>query len=447
MVSPTPNKGYTYPAHGGAVGAWDTPLNTDFDTIDLNIGGFYNINVGSSIAGATYNSTYATLSSTVTSATLPSSIAANLMYKVSGTLSSNLSVVMPSAGGLYLFNNQSSGAYSLTVCTAAGSSLGFSVTQGGGSFVAIDGTNAFSNTNALTAPVSFSQLQTQASNSLLGNISSATGTPAAVPLGSGFNITPSSSTSAGSISVTGFAPTASFKNLTIRVTGNTTVSVTADYVTMSNGTSFVTAPISATGNLGSAGAVNQLDAGAIAAATFYSVWAIYNPTTAVAGTLYSTSTTLPTLPSGFTYYARIGWVVTASAVAQLMGTLQLGRRAQYVVGSAQTSKFPQLINTGSAGGSITTPAVWLVIPVNSVVPPTASVFKGFASPLYGGGRIMIAPNNASTGGYDSTSLPPYLLISASGTNTPFDLLLETLNVYWASNAGGFLACTGWEDNI
>src|SRR5690348_8183757 len=84
MASPTPNKGMTYPAHGGAVNAWDSPLNVNFDQLDSNLGGTYNVVLGSSIAGATFNSTYATVSSTISTVTFPTSIAQNLYYYVTG---------------------------------------------------------------------------------------------------------------------------------------------------------------------------------------------------------------------------------------------------------------------------------------------------------------------------------------------------------------------------
>jgi len=53
MASPTPNLGMTYPAHGGAVNSWDTPLNTDFDTLDAVTGGTYSFSGAGGSAGST----------------------------------------------------------------------------------------------------------------------------------------------------------------------------------------------------------------------------------------------------------------------------------------------------------------------------------------------------------------------------------------------------------
>jgi hypothetical protein len=146
MASPTPNKGYTYPAHGGAVDAWDTPLNTNFDQIDLNVGGYYPITVTSTASTVTYNSSGAIASSTAATVTPPSSLAQNLFYTVSGTLTQAVKLVLPQAGGFYQIRNATSGSFDLTVGSASGTAV--TVSQGGTNMVAADGTNFYlSNSN------------------------------------------------------------------------------------------------------------------------------------------------------------------------------------------------------------------------------------------------------------------------------------------------------------
>lgn len=194
MASPTPNKGYTYPAHGGAVNAWDTPLNTDFDYIDLNVGGCYNITLNSSIAGATFNSTNATISSSMTSATLPSSLAQNFFYNISGAITSSLSLVFPAAGGLYAIRNNSSGSVGITAITASSIAVGYVVPRGGVSFALTDGITMYTDSNKPDIPVLYSQIQTQAATTLLGNPSSAVAVPAAITVGSGLTLQSSNST-------------------------------------------------------------------------------------------------------------------------------------------------------------------------------------------------------------------------------------------------------------
>lgn len=173
MSSPTPNKGYTYPAHGGATNAWDTPLNTNFDQIDLNVAGYYPITITSTASTVTFNSSYAVASSTAATITPPSSIAQNLTYALSGTLTQNTKLVLPAAGGLYDIYNNTSGSFTLTVGSSTGTSA--TVNQGGTNLVTCyDGTNfILSNSNPVAA-----KFYTQLGNpngSVAGNVGSVNG--------------------------------------------------------------------------------------------------------------------------------------------------------------------------------------------------------------------------------------------------------------------------------
>lgn len=156
MASPTPNKGMTYPAHGGAVDAWDTPLNTNFDQLDLNLGGYYPITVTSTASTATYNSSGATLSSTVATATLPTANAQNMYYSVSGTLTQNLTLAFPAVGSFYNINNNSSGAFTVTASVSGSSGTTVAIAQGGTNSILTDGTNVLlTNSNVLAKLQSF----------------------------------------------------------------------------------------------------------------------------------------------------------------------------------------------------------------------------------------------------------------------------------------------------
>lgn len=146
MASPTPNKGYTYPAHGGAVNSWDTPLNENFDAIDLNLGGTYDVTITSTATTVTYGSSVATVSSTASTITFPSSIAANLYYNVTGVMTRNLTIEFPAAGGYYIVNNETTGAFEIVAETASATSSGVTVEQGGTASVVSDGTDV-RNTN------------------------------------------------------------------------------------------------------------------------------------------------------------------------------------------------------------------------------------------------------------------------------------------------------------
>ncbi len=248
-----------------------------------------------------------------------------------------------------------------------------------------------------------------------------------------------------------------FKNLVITVASNTTVTVTADYVTTTDGTHFQSTPVSSTVNLGTTG-VDALDTGSIAIDSWYHLWVIVKTdgTTKVIGSLRSTNdatflSNLAAIASGaYTYYARVGAVQTIHGSATLYGTKQIGRRAQYIVGLAQTTVAVAMVamasnsGTPSSGGSAQS--------VSRFVPPTASVFYGSVNCSGNGGTAICAPN-ASYGGTGTTTNPPPVWHTSAAANmtgvvsgVQFSMLLESTNIYFASTAGG-LQCSGWEDNI
>jgi len=240
----------------------------------------------------------------------------------------------------------------------------------------------------------------------------------------------------GSVAVAG-----TFKNLKIITTSNTAATITADSVVATDGTNFVASgTLSLTLGTGTSGA-NGLDTGAMANNTWYSVWAIYNGSTW--SCLISTNATAPTMPGGYTYKVRLGWMRTAAA-ADLMRTLQYGRRAQYVVTSAtNTANLP--IMASGAAGTPSTPT-FSSISVSTYVPTTATVVWASLSAGISSGTAIIAPNNAYGATSSSTNPPVGMITATGGATVSVSLLLESSNIYWASTAG-FVACQGWEDNI
>lgn len=246
----------------------------------------------------------------------------------------------------------------------------------------------------------------------------------------------------------GVAPEGAYKNLKVQVTADTTIAVTADRLVVGTSTSVwrTLSTVNATISTAASGA-NGLDTGAMANSTWYAVWVIYNPTTDTIAGLISTSSTTPTLPSGYTYRARVGWVRYATAA--LARTLQYGNRVQYVVTTgSQTPNLP--IMASGVAGNTSTPT-WVAVAWANYAPSTIGTLLMNVGSVNIQGNALVAPNNSYGGVASTTNPPPY---SAPGSNYAYaptiscDMTPESSNVYWASNAAqGFLLCRGWIDNL
>ncbi len=250
-------------------------------------------------------------------------------------------------------------------------------------------------------------------------------------------------------------PQAAFKNLSIKVASNTTVNLAADAVITTDGTLSQNTAVSSTINLGTTGA-NALDTGTIAIDSWYAIWTIAKTDGTTAG-LASLSFTAPTMPSGYTYKARVGAVQTIHATATLYGTWQFGRKAQYVLGLAQTA-LSVAMATGTAGTYSFTSPTLVTVAVARFVPPTASRIVITANDNYTnqtGSNIIVAPSqaysgtNAGPGGANGFIAPLFINSAGGGSQiATVEMLLETTTVSWCSSAaGGSIICQGWEDNI
>lgn len=240
---------------------------------------------------------------------------------------------------------------------------------------------------------------------------------------------------------------ASFKNLTVQNGGtpNNQIVATADAVTLENaaGNAVRRLSINCTADVTTSGA-GGLDTGSVTTTTWYSYWVIYNPATNTDSCLLSTSSTFSglTLPSGYTFAARVSWNKTNGS-SQFLRVLQKGRRAQYVISASQALV---LMDSGTKGtpGSGT----WQSVSVTPYVPTTASViWVGLTSNLSGASSssVYAVPNN--TYGSQTSATPP-ILSSANSAPASSDMILESTSIYWASSAaGGGIWCIGWEDNI
>jgi len=239
-----------------------------------------------------------------------------------------------------------------------------------------------------------------------------------------------------------------FSNLEVTCTSDTQVTITADAITLFDGTNYTTATsvnvVAATGTAG----VNGLDTGAVATNKFYSVWVIQNTLSGANAALLSLSATAPTMPANYAKKARVGWVITdiLGGTTKLQRTSQNGRRAQYLLtGSAPNTSLP-LVASGSGGTFNTTTFTGVSTAWSTVAPSTAAALWLVLTSQGSAQSVGVAPN-ANFTGYNGTNPPP---ITQQNTNSVIggSILLETANIFYASSSASGLALTlGWEDNL
>lgn len=201
--------------------------------------------------------------------------------------------------------------------------------------------------------------------------------------------------------------------------------------------------LSMTCSMAASGAAG-LDAGSVAANTLYAVWIVDNGTAPQC--MFSTSATSPTMPSGYTYLVRAGWVRTESAAANLMRTHQAGTRMRFkVTPSTNTASLPAII-TGIQG-NVTTPT-YQPQPLAAIAPSTAVSIDVVMDT--GGANIAVAPNaNYGVPG-SHTNPPPCSSVGGTGSSVLCTILLEgaSPSLYYVSNvtlSGAYLA--GWDDSV
>ena len=141
--------------------------------------------------------------------------------------------------------------------------------------------------------------------------------------------------------------------------------------------------------------INGLDAGSEATSTWYAVYVVSG--TSGVGGLLSTSETAPTMPSGFTYKRRVGWVYNHSD-DDLQNFIQtgMGRERSYTWFETGANYTRVLHNAASSG-------VRTAVDISSRIPPSAHayIFSGF-------------PGSASTEAEDQAQVTP-LAVSGSGS--------------------------------
>jgi hypothetical protein len=103
----TPNKNLELPGFNDYVNSWNTPVNADFTAIDTALGGVTNLNA-TSVSG---------------DVTLTSTQYRPFQIIVGGTLTANVRYLIPAnVGGQWTVTNNTSGAFTLKIASAAGGS-------------------------------------------------------------------------------------------------------------------------------------------------------------------------------------------------------------------------------------------------------------------------------------------------------------------------------------
>lgn len=226
---------------------------------------------------------------------------------------------------------------------------------------------------------------------------------------------------------------------------DTQITITANAGTLWSATNqpFTVSDISLT-ITSTASGINGLSVGTLAGSTWYYIWIGYNPTTSTIGAWLDPSDSAPTVPSGYTYYARTPstWLTDGTANKYLMRLETLGSRTQYVITAGTNTANMPLVASGVLG-NVSTP-IYVATDIGAFVPPTASVIR-LVPATFAAGVLSVAPNNGY-GAYNSTTNPPPIMTGQSTTFGTSELMLESSNIYCASSiAQAYLRCLGWTD--
>lgn len=184
-----------------------------------------------------------------------------------------------------------------------------------------------------------------------------------------------------------------------------------------------------TGSLG----LNGLDAGSLAASTFYYVWLITNGTTP--GLLASTSSSSPTLPTGYGFKALIG-VLRTDTSSNTIPFMFSQNRFDYITSALQ------LLTSASTGGS------WTNISVSNWVPTGAVRVRGTLWNNNNTINAAVAPINPTTFGKGYSWVQGGSNGGADNFALEYDLPLVTQAIWYASTSGNnSLYITGFNTNF
>lgn len=108
----SPNKSFDLQVTGSNVNTWGIVNNSNFSIVDLGLGGRNSL----SVAGAA-------------NVTVTANQSQNLMHILSGIITGNIQYIFPASGGIYMVENATTGAFTITIMCAGGT-IGAIIPQG-----------------------------------------------------------------------------------------------------------------------------------------------------------------------------------------------------------------------------------------------------------------------------------------------------------------------------
>jgi hypothetical protein len=231
------------------------------------------------------------------------------------------------------------------------------------------------------------------------------------------------------------------KNLKIVTATTSTINLTADFVTLgSAGTlAYTVSSVSLSISTATSGA-GGVDTGSIASSEPYDIYLGYSPGTSTAAAWLTIEGNAPTVPSGYTFYQRVGWTRTDGS-AHLYNILQIDDQWQYLLqSSGNTAAFP-VVASGPIG-SESNWSTWSPATVSLAgVVPVKSIAVDFYLYTFSGSAAVcsLSPNS---------NWLPYMALSGPNSGSPGRgrvILEQVQTVFVALQAGSSYAGVegGW----
>lgn len=331
--------------------------------------------------------------------TLTAAEAANIIQEYTGILTGNIAVIVPTSIGIYYVFNNTTGAFTLTVRTAAGT--GIAVTQATRTILYCDGTNVVSAVASAAGTVT--------------SITAGTGLSGGTITTSGTIAIASSGVSAGTYGSASAVPV-----LAINAQGQVTSATTATPTATSIGAASATTQIIAGAQLTGGGALSTdrtiaLATTAVTPGTYGSTTAAGVFTVNAYGQITSATNATIALPA-------VGAILiasqTASASASVVFANNLSATYDVYILTAQNvlldSNRALFVQWGYGGGPtyVTSSYLNARASVNASGTPTDSGTTGGGHPMNGSTNWA----NSSTGGANSAGGFVYWLTGANGTS-------------------------------